>query len=194
MVVSSAVGGLVHRIVVESFVGKIPNGMEVNHINGIKTDNRLVNLEIVTRSENLKHAYKLGLICTQGERNSQAKLSESDVFSMYDMFRLGHNNAKVAKMFGVHDRYVSLIRHGKRWKHIYPHAMPKSFNYVYPPEILIAAKNMLDTHKNLEISAATGIERSAISRLRSGNLYKEFFRECANWLATTIESQPHTKK
>ena len=42
-----------HRIVYETFVGEIPKGFEIDHINTIRTDNRLENLRIVTRSENM---------------------------------------------------------------------------------------------------------------------------------------------
>ena len=48
---------LVHRLVAGAFIG--PG--EVNHINGLKTDNHLSNLEIVTRTENHLHAVRLGL-------------------------------------------------------------------------------------------------------------------------------------
>ena len=55
----------VHRIVAESFIGEIPQDMQVNHIDGVKTNNNLTNLEIVTRSENILHAYRTGLIKNQ---------------------------------------------------------------------------------------------------------------------------------
>ncbi len=44
----------VHRIVWEAFVGPIPEGMQINHINEIKTDNRLDNINLLTPSENQK--------------------------------------------------------------------------------------------------------------------------------------------
>ena len=51
----------VHRLVYEAFVGDIPNGMYVNHINEIKSDNRLENLNLMTPKEN----------CNYGTRNKR---------------------------------------------------------------------------------------------------------------------------
>lgn len=51
---------LVHKIVAESFLGDIPIGYDVNHINHIKTDNRIENLEIISHSDNMKQAVLYG--------------------------------------------------------------------------------------------------------------------------------------
>lgn len=56
--------GFVHRIVAETFIGEIPYGYEVDHINDDPSDNRLVNLQIITRAENNNkpsHIHKLRL-------------------------------------------------------------------------------------------------------------------------------------
>jgi hypothetical protein len=47
---------MVHRLVVEAFIKKIPNKMQVNHIDGNKHNNNVNNLEIVTASENIRHS------------------------------------------------------------------------------------------------------------------------------------------
>lgn len=49
----------VHRLVCEAFIEDIPDGLTVNHKNGIKEDNRIENLEIMSYSENHLHAFSL---------------------------------------------------------------------------------------------------------------------------------------
>lgn len=51
----------VHRLVAETWLDNPNHYKEVNHINGDKDDNRVENLEWVTRSENLRHAHRTGL-------------------------------------------------------------------------------------------------------------------------------------
>jgi hypothetical protein len=52
---------LIHILVAEAFIGERPDGEEVNHKDGDKHHNRAANLEYLTRSENLRHAYRSGL-------------------------------------------------------------------------------------------------------------------------------------
>lgn len=66
---------LVHRLVVSTFIGEIPDGYEVNHINGNKQDNRVANLEIVTSKENKAHAMRIGLFNPHGENQGGARLT-----------------------------------------------------------------------------------------------------------------------
>lgn len=52
---------VVHRLVAAAFIGPCPDGHEVNHKDGTKRNNRVENLEYVTRSQNTKHAHDMGL-------------------------------------------------------------------------------------------------------------------------------------
>lgn len=52
---------LVHRLVAQEFIENADNLSTVNHIDGVKTNNRATNLEWMSVSDNLKHAYAMGL-------------------------------------------------------------------------------------------------------------------------------------
>lgn len=67
---NNRVGVGVHRLVARAFVDGYEPGLDVNHKNGIKTDNRAENLEWCSRSRNIKHSFELGL--SQPHRSDNA--------------------------------------------------------------------------------------------------------------------------
>ncbi len=68
----------IHRLVLTAFIGEVP-GMECNHKNGNKLDNRVSNLEWVTHSQNARHAHDTGLNMNHGETHySHSRPRERD--------------------------------------------------------------------------------------------------------------------
>lgn len=104
----------VHRIVTETFLGPCPEGHEVNHKNGNKSDNAVANLEYLTRSQNHKHAYATGLM-HRGSKHWKAKLSESDIFTILELNREGWGQSKIAHQFKVTREAIKDILVGNNW-------------------------------------------------------------------------------
>lgn len=103
----------VHRLVAQAFIGAYPPGKEINHRDGVKTNNALPNIEYVTTSENQLHALDLGL-SLRGENHYRAKLCEADVHAIRSLF--GEiTQRSIAKKFGVKRTAISNIKSGKSW-------------------------------------------------------------------------------
>ena len=73
-----------HRIVAQAFISNHDNKPQVNHINGIKTDNRVENLEWNTNSENQLHSYKIGTSKKGGEHGRAKKVLNIQTGIFYD--------------------------------------------------------------------------------------------------------------
>jgi hypothetical protein len=109
----------VHRLVAEAFLGKGKKCEQVNHKNGVKTDNHVNNLEWCTGKENVRHAYRLGLrSARRGESSNWAKLDEVSVRAIKTLCAWGVLQDVVAEMFEVNQSAVSMIALGKRWGHL----------------------------------------------------------------------------
>jgi hypothetical protein len=104
-----------HRVIWEHAHGSIPEGMQVNHINGVKHDNRITNLELVTPAGNMQHAYATGLSTPMsGIRNGNAKLSTAQVLQIRQRQQAGEQQQALATEYGVSKAQVCRIVSGKR--------------------------------------------------------------------------------
>jgi len=112
---------LIHILVLETFVGKCPDGLECCHNNGDRTDARLENLRWDTRSANthdaISHRTYMGSGC--GSTNKNAKLHETDVVIIKRLLWEGHLTQKaIGALFGVSSTIINYINCGKRWRHV----------------------------------------------------------------------------
>jgi hypothetical protein len=103
----------VHIFVAKAFIPNPENKPEVNHKNGIKSDNRVENLEWVTKSENCQHAHSTGLYSEEGKskmsrqgqeawNKNQTKVSKEQIREMvkiYEAETISYKN--LGKLFGI---------------------------------------------------------------------------------------------
>lgn len=112
----------VHRLVMQAFKNDdYFEGAHINHINGIKTDNKVDNLEWCTIQENISHAFESGLnpnFIRYGEEHKSSKLKQSDIEKIKESYEKLKNYTQVGKIFNVSDNAIRKIIKNKTWVNI----------------------------------------------------------------------------
>lgn len=108
----------VHRLIAVAFIPNLENKPYINHKNGIKTDNRIENLEWCTCGENHSHAYTHGLkTAVQGEKSNFAKLNQNEVFVIRKLLeKTSLNKYQIAEIFNVSHDCILYIETKRTWK------------------------------------------------------------------------------
>lgn len=98
-------------------------GLTINHKNGIKTDNRLCNLEVATYKEQMQHAVKIGLLKpnhkpklkNRGSGNANSKLTKTNILYIRERLLNKESIKDIAKIYNVTSTHIYNISIKKRW-------------------------------------------------------------------------------
>lgn len=105
----------VHRLVAKAFIPNLKNKPCVNHINGIKTDNRIENLEWVTYSENTLHSFRTGLQeIKYGSKHHSTKIPESEYLEIFKLNNEGKSSIQISKLYSVSKFTIQRILNNRR--------------------------------------------------------------------------------
>jgi len=117
---------LVHRAVAATWLPSPEgDGLEINHKDAVKTNNRASNLEWCTSSENSRHAVALGLInfhsparkaASMRLGKSKRKLDDSQVAAIREILQSDVSRRKLARQFGVDWLTIARIERGETYR------------------------------------------------------------------------------
>lgn len=109
------VNSTVHKLVLLAFKGPPKKGQECRHLNGVRNDNRVGNLEWGTRLENMQDRGTHGTH-VKGAKKENAKLTADDVRMVFGLKEMGLSNREIASRFGCDRSVISRVLTGRRYK------------------------------------------------------------------------------
>lgn len=111
----------VHRLVAINFlpISDNPENRIINHKDGCRDNNNVLNLEWCDHMHNINHAWDIGLTKSKGEKHPKANLKSEDVLFMRELFKTGHyTKRELQHVFNVSHGCVSDIIKLRTWKHL----------------------------------------------------------------------------
>lgn len=169
----------VHQLVAAAFLGPRPDGLMVNHIDGVKTNNEPSNLEYVTSAENNRHAFRAGLNSCGGQDNASAKLTQGTVDAMRRALVEGASLAGVRRQFAQISKTELLdILRGRVW-HTGDATLREQCAAIYPmraaaaqcklsAEDVAEIRRLLGTKPKTQIAKQFGVSDTAIRFIELG--------------------------
>lgn len=124
---------------------------------------------------------------TYGENNSMSKITNEEFYELVSMLKEGKTNKEIGEAFGLHDRYVSLIRHKKRQQHLWntlsidddyepSRSSGCSMNKKLTFEQFLDLVNMINSGAtNKEITEKFNLSSGSASRIRNKKYYKDWW-------------------
>ncbi|MDB5240093.1 MAG: hypothetical protein JWP57_718 [Spirosoma sp.] len=96
----------IHRLVASAFIPNPDDLPMVNHLNGIKTDNRVQNLEWATAQTNATHAISTGLFDPTSPRYNQRKLDELQAKAASTLKQANFNHVEIAALLNIDAKFL----------------------------------------------------------------------------------------
>jgi hypothetical protein len=109
----------VHSLVALAFFGQRPYGLIVTHLNGIKTDNRVINLAYRSYQDNSDDKVYHGTM-VQGEMHYKSKLTDAQIIDAINRFKSGEYLTVIARDIGVATSTLASIKAGRTRKYLQP--------------------------------------------------------------------------
>lgn len=123
---------LIHRLIAQTFIPNPFNKKEVNHKNGIPDDNRVENLEWVTKEENEQHSWRklnkkcaYGMLGKKGELNSKSKKIAQINPETKEIMNVFFGTNEAFRQTGISQGNIGMVARGERslaggfiWKYI----------------------------------------------------------------------------
>lgn len=168
----------IHRLIAIMFIpipdryieaGLTYEDLDVNHKDGKKYHNVLPNLEWVTRSENIRHAYNTGLV-------SGYKLTETDVHNICKLICKNYNIATISEELGISESTVRSIKEKRMWRRIVD-------QYEFPSKQLseesvrTICEYIVKGYSNNSISKMTDVSIGAIEHIRLRNSWTDISKD-----------------
>lgn len=108
---------MVHRMMLESFVGIPEEKMQGQHINDIRHDNRIENLKWGTHAQNMRDREQ-NRHTARGERQGHSRFSEEDVVEIRYHWAMGGTRKAIALLFDTKPSTIKDIVTNRSWKHV----------------------------------------------------------------------------